>query len=412
MHLDTSLALVGALVGLLVGLTGMGGGALLTPLLVLVFHVPPLAAVSSDLVTSLVMKPIGAAVHLRRRSVQTGLVRWLALGSVPSAFAGSVLIGTLGRSRAVQHDLTVAIGVLLLISLSSTVVRQVIDRRAGNRGAATPLVVKPLRTVLIGVAGGLAVGLTSVGAGSLVIALLLISYPTLRPSQLVGTDIVQAIPLVGAAAVGHLLFGDVRLAVTGSLLVGALPAIYLGARLSSSAPAKLTRPAVAGVLLASALGLLQAPAWALLVGACGAVAVMAALGGSSTKPAPHDEPSESPGVITVAYRDGQPRTRGALMAAPHLDSLLAALSEPRHAQMVRLLEHRQLTQRDFTEQLQMTQPLVSFHLRVLTEAGLVESTICDRIKVYRLNAGTLSLVAQRLTTMAEHATRTAQSPAC
>ncbi len=295
MHIDLSLSLVGALVGLLVGLTGMGGGALLTPLLVLVFHVPPLAAVSSDLMTSLVMKPLGAAVHLRRRSVHTGLLRWLVLGSVPAAFTGAVLVGDLGRSAAVQHDLKVVIGVLLLVSLSSTVVRQVIDRRAGNRGAAAPLVVKPLPTVLIGVAGGLAVGMTSVGAGSLVIALLLMCYPSLRPSQLVGTDIVQAIPLVAAAALGHLLFGDVQFAVTGSLLIGALPAIYLGARLSSSAPARLTRPVVAAVLLASALGLLQAPGWALITGALTAAAVMALLGGVGQQAEPGRTELEAPG---------------------------------------------------------------------------------------------------------------------
>lgn len=278
MHIDPSLSLVGALVGLLVGLTGMGGGALLTPLLVLVFHVPPLAAVSSDLVTSLAMKPIGAAVHLRRRSVHTGLVRWLVLGSVPSAFAGAAFIGTVGKGKVVQADLKIGIGVLLLLSVTSTVIRQIVDRRAGSRGDAVPLVVKPLRTLLIGIAGGLAVGMTSVGAGSLVIALLLLAYPRLRPSQLVGTDIVQAIPLVAAAALGHLLFGDVQLALTGSLLVGAIPAIYLGARLSASAPASLTRPVVAGVLLASALGLLHAPGWALLVGAPLAATVVALLG--------------------------------------------------------------------------------------------------------------------------------------
>lgn len=284
MHLDLTLSLTGALVGLLVGLTGMGGGALLTPLLVLVFHVPPLAAVSSDLVTSLVMKPVGAAVHLRRRTVQTGLLRWLALGSVPSAFAGAVLIGRIGKDPQIQHELKLAIGLMLLASLTSTVIRQVVDRRAGHRGDAGPLVVKPLRTVAIGVVGGVAVGMTSVGAGSLVIALLLLAYPRLRPSQLVGTDIVQAIPLVAAAALGHLLFGDVQLAITASLLLGALPTIYLGARLSSSAPAGLTRPLVSGVLLASALALLQAPGWAMLVAAPAAAGAMAWLGWTRTAP--------------------------------------------------------------------------------------------------------------------------------
>ena len=286
MHLDLTLSLTGAFVGLLVGLTGMGGGALLTPLLVLVFHVPPLAAISSDLVTSLVMKPVGAAVHLRRRTVQTGLLGWLALGSVPSAFAGALLIGRIGKDPRVQHDLKMAIGVMLLASLTSTVVRQVVDRRAGHRSAGGPLVVKPLRTVAIGIVGGVAVGMTSVGSGSLVIALLLLAYPRLRPSQLVGTDIVQAIPLVASAALGHLLFGDVQLAVTSSLLLGALPAIYLGARLSATAPAGLTRPIVSGVLLASALALLQAPGWALLLAAPAAAAVMAWLGRTKTTPDP------------------------------------------------------------------------------------------------------------------------------
>ena len=315
MHLDPSLSLVGALVGLLVGLTGMGGGALLTPLLVLVFHVPPLAAVSSDLVTSLAMKPIGAAVHLRRRTVNTGMVRWLCLGSMPTAFAGAVLVGTMGKSKPVQHDLKVGIGVLLLLTLTSTVVRQVVDRRGGLRPSAAPLVVKPVRTVIIGAVGGLAVGMTSVGAGSLVIALLLIAYPRLRPSQLVGTDIVQAIPLVGAAALGHLLFGDVQLALTGSLLIGALPAIYLGARLSATVSASVTRPIIAGVLLASALGLLRAPGWALLAGAPAAALLMAALGRSSGSDAELLGQSADPAAAhlsgnpprpTRAIGDGQP----------------------------------------------------------------------------------------------------------
>jgi uncharacterized protein len=287
MHIDLTLSVAGALVGLLVGLTGMGGGALLTPLLVLVFHVPPLAAISSDLVTSLVMKPVGAAVHLRRRTVQTGLLKWLALGAVPAGFTGAALIGRIGHAAAVQQHLRTAIGVALVASLTSTVIRQVLDRRAGERGQPGPLVVRPVRTVVIGVVGGFAVGMTSVGAGSLVIALLLLAYPRLRPSQLVGTDIVQAIPLVGAAAVGHLLFGDVQLAVTGSLLVGALPAIYVGARLSAQASPQLTRPVISAVLLASALALLHAPTAALLLGAVTAGAGTWLLGrpARSTRPA-------------------------------------------------------------------------------------------------------------------------------
>lgn len=285
MHLDYALTLAGALVGLLVGLTGMGGGALLTPVLVLIFGVPPLAAISSDLVTSLVMKPVGAAVHLRRRTVQTGLLTWLAIGSVPAAFAGSLVIGKLGHSSQVQSGLKVAIGIALLASLSCTVVRQLIDRRFAGERPAQAFVVKPVRTVTIGVIGGVAVGITSVGAGSLVIALLLLAYPRLSPKQLVGTDIVQAIPLVASAALGHLLFGQVRLSVTASLLLGAIPAVYLGARLSAQAPAMVTRPIISGVLMGSALALLHAPPAAIVTGAVIAVTVIIGLGWPRTSPA-------------------------------------------------------------------------------------------------------------------------------
>ena len=276
MHLDFTLTVAGALVGLLVGLTGMGGGALLTPILVLIFGVPPLAAISSDLVTSLVMKPVGAAVHLRRRTVQAPLLGWLVLGSVPAAFAGAVLIGSIGRSKHVQGELKLLIGVVLLLSLAATVARTVIDRR--SHPTPGPLVVRAAGTVLIGLIGGFAVGMTSVGAGSLIIALLLIRYPRLSPAQLVGTDIAQAIPLVAAAALGHLLFGEVRLGVTVSLLLGALPAVYLGARCSAQAPATLTRPIISGVLLASALALLSVPPAALVVAALVGAGGMVLLG--------------------------------------------------------------------------------------------------------------------------------------
>jgi len=281
-HLDPSLAIAGLLVGFLIGLTGMGGGALLTPLLVLMFRVAPLAAISSDLLASLVMKPVCGAVHLRHRTVNWKLAGWLCVGSVPAAFVGAVVIGAIGHRTGVQSNLKVIIGVALCASVVLMVLRQLLDRRArridAERGAPDqPLVVRPVRTVAIGVIGGFAVGMTSVGAGSVIIAMLLLAYPTLRPAKLVGTDIVQAIPLVAAATLGHLLFGDVQLALTTSLLVGALPGVYLGARLSAQGPAGVIRPVLAGVLLASALALLQVGTPAIIAGAIGGCAVAAAL---------------------------------------------------------------------------------------------------------------------------------------
>jgi uncharacterized membrane protein YfcA len=229
------------------------------------------------------MKPVGAVVHLRRGTVQTGLLKWLALGAVLSGFLGALLIGKLGHSAHVQSSLKIVIGIALLGSLSCTVLRQVIDRRAVADQPRGALVVKPGRTVLIGIIGGFAVGMTSVGAGSLIIALLLLAYPRLSPKQLVGTDIVQAIPLVAAAALGHLLFGEVRLSVTASLLIGAIPAVYLGSRLSAQAPSRITRPIIAGVLMASALALLKLPTAGLVAGAAIAAGTMVMLGRPTTK---------------------------------------------------------------------------------------------------------------------------------
>ncbi len=285
MHVDLPLSVAGLVVGLLVGLTGMGGGALLTPLLVLVFQTSPLTAISSDLLTSLVMKPVGGAVHLRQRTVDWRLVSWLTAGSVPAAFAGAVTIGSVAHAAGVQDGLKMVIGIALCAAVALMVLRQCLDRRtrridsaAGGAPAAVRLDVAPLRTVAIGAVGGFAVGLTSVGAGSLIIAMLLMAYPRLRPAQLVGTDIVQAIPLVAAATLGHLIFGDVGFALTAALLLGALPGVYLGARLSAGGPAAMIRPIIAAVLFASAMALLEAGAAVVVTGAVAGLVVMIALG--------------------------------------------------------------------------------------------------------------------------------------
>ncbi|HEY8676594.1 MAG TPA: sulfite exporter TauE/SafE family protein [Candidatus Dormibacteraeota bacterium] len=263
MHLDLSLALAGLLVGFVVGLTGMGGGALMTPILVVVFNIQPLAAVSSDLVASFFMRPVGALVHLRQGTVNRGLVKWLVLGSVPSAFAGVLILRAIGTGRHVQDVVQIVLGIALLVAAGAIVLKALMNLRQRARGehltVTDPfaITVRPLRTVLIGALGGLVVGMTSVGSGSLIIVLLLFLYPKIRASQLVGTDLVQAIPLVGAASLGHLLFGDFRLALTISLLVGSIPGVYLGARVSSRAPARLLRRVLAFVLLASGLKLVQ-----------------------------------------------------------------------------------------------------------------------------------------------------------
>jgi uncharacterized membrane protein YfcA len=266
-HFDPLLAAASFGIGIVVGLTGMGGGALMTPVLVLFFGVPPLAAVSSDLVASAVMKPVGSVVHLRRGTVHLGLVKWLCIGSIPAAFGGVLIARSLGRGQEVQDVIRTALGVALLLAAAGLIVRaylRLLEYARRRDGRADPLpqdrpsvVLRPYATIAIGAVGGLIVGLTSVGSGSLIIIALMALYPNLKASQLVGTDLVQAVPLVASAALGHLLFGDFHLDLTTSMLVGCIPGVWLGAHLSSRAPGGLVRRALAFVLLASALKLLN-----------------------------------------------------------------------------------------------------------------------------------------------------------
>jgi len=268
-ELDWLMACAAFGIGIVVGLTGMGGGALMTPVLVLFFGVQPLAAVSSDLVASAVMKPVGSLVHLRRGTVHLPLVKWLCAGSVPAAFCGVLVARALGDGEAVQDAIRVALGVALLLAAAGLTVRayiRLVQRARVRDGDLGPdpqgpprVVVRPLPTIAVGVVGGLVVGMTSVGSGSLIIIALMALYPGLRASELVGTDLLQAVPLVTSAALGHVLFGDFRLEVTAALLIGSIPGVWLGAQLSSRAPGSLVRRALAFVLLASALKLLGVP---------------------------------------------------------------------------------------------------------------------------------------------------------
>jgi uncharacterized membrane protein YfcA len=267
--LDPLLTLASFGIGIVVGLTGMGGGALMTPVLVLFFQIPPLTAVSSDLVASAIMKPVGSFVHLRRGTVHLGLVKWLCVGSIPGAFSGVLIARALGHGEEVQHVVRTALGVALLLAAIGLIVRaylRLLEHARRRDGRAPPLPQgKPtvdLRvwpTVVVGVLGGVVVGITSVGSGSLIVIALMTLYPALKASELVGTDLVQAVPLVSAAALGHILFGDFKLDLTTSLLVGSIPGVYFGAHLSAVAPGGLVRRALAFVLLASALKLFNVP---------------------------------------------------------------------------------------------------------------------------------------------------------
>jgi uncharacterized membrane protein YfcA len=179
----------------------------------------------------------------------------MVFGSVPAAFFGAYLLHLLGNTKSAQHHIETALGIALLVGASAMVLRFVLDRRDGHdrQGVVHDLAPRPLPTIAIGVVGGVIVGMTSVGSGSLMIVLLLFVYPTIGANQLVGTDLTQAVPLTVAAALGALVFGHVVLDVTGSLIIGSVPAVLIGSMLSSTVPDRYVRPAIAFVIFASGL---------------------------------------------------------------------------------------------------------------------------------------------------------------
>ena len=255
MGIDVYVVIGSAVVGLLVGLTGAGGGALMTPMLILLFSVKPAAAISSDLVAAVVMRPVGAAVHLRKGTVNLRLVGWMTAGSVPMAFLGAYLLHLLGNGQADQLNVERALGAALLVGAGAMVFRWFLDRRSALERSAEvrQVTVRPVPTVLIGMVGGLIVGMTSVGSGSLMIVLLLFAYPLISAKRLVGTDLTQAVPLTAAAALGALAFGHVEFGVTASVVIGSVPAVLVGSLLSSRAPDRYIRPVITFVIFASGL---------------------------------------------------------------------------------------------------------------------------------------------------------------
>ena len=296
MHVDPYIVLGSAVIGFLVGMTGAGGGALLTPMLILLFGVQPSAAISSDLVAAVVMRPIGAGVHLRRSTVNLRLVGWMVLGSVPMAFLGAYLLHLMGHAKAAQQNVELALGVALLVGAAAMVLRYVLDRRTGQlrTGVVHGVVARPALTVVIGMIGGVVVGMTSVGSGSLMIVMLLFLYPSLGANQLVGTDLTQAVPLTLAAALGALTFGHVEFGVTTSLIIGSVPAVFVGSLVSSSAPDRYVRPVITFVVAASGLKYVGVGTTALGWVLCGTLLCAA--------------------VIWLAYR--RPRQRASVLEDP------------------------------------------------------------------------------------------------
>lgn len=269
-----SLLLVAFGVGIVIGLTGMGGGALMTPALVFL-GIPPTTAVANDLVAAAVNKSVGAATHLRHGAPNLKLAGLLIVGSVPTAAAGGWIISQVGSAEEQQTFVKLAIGVALVLAAGTYVLRTVLNLRhklrtvaEGGKGNKEPETVRVIPTIIVGAAGGLLVGLTSVGSGSLIMVALLMLYPRLAPNRLVGTDLVQAIPLVLAAAIGHVMYAGIDWSILIPLIVGGSPGTYLGARLSSWVPQGIVRRGIAIVLALTGIGMLGLPSvWVGIAGA-------------------------------------------------------------------------------------------------------------------------------------------------
>ncbi len=258
-------------VNIVVGLTGMGGGALMTPALIFL-GIPPTAAVANDLVAAALNKSVGAAVHARSGSPNLRLAVWLIVGSVPAALGGAFLLKLVVPAGNQQEWLKLAIGATLLLTALTYLLRMYLNLVRPSTRGNLEIRVQPVPTVLVGIAGGLLVGLTSVGSGSLIMVALLLIYPRLTPRRMVGTDLVQAIPLVIAAAIGHVIVSGVDWNVLIPLVVGGAPGVYLGAKLAARVPQGVIRRGIVLVLTLTALTLLTVPpAW---VGVIGAVLVI------------------------------------------------------------------------------------------------------------------------------------------
>lgn len=263
MHLDLVLILASAVVGFMVGLTGVGGGAFMTPMLVLLFGVAPSAAITSDLVAALFMKPAGVAVHWRRNNVNAELVRYLCYGSMPGAFLGTYVLSLLGHSATAEHRLQILLGAALIVGAVSILVRAL--RRAH---VTTPTVAtKRNATIAVGALGGFMVGMTSVGAGSLIVVSLLFLYPTIRNDHLVGTDLAQSVPLTLSATLGTLVFNHVNFSLTTSIIVGSVPAVIVGSLMASRVNGYALRLVITATVLLSGLKYVGVPVTALGVSA-------------------------------------------------------------------------------------------------------------------------------------------------
>ncbi len=249
--MDYRVAIIGFFVGIMVGLTGMGGGALMTPLLILFGWARPMMAVGTDLMWNTLTKCVGGFVHYRQRTVDFRIVKRLAIGSVPGALLGLALLDHLHRQSGASADKLVVrmLGITLVVVSASLFFRTLrpgpapaIENESVVRGPQWS-------TSLLGFVVGFLVSLTSVGSGTLIVATLVVIYPFVPLKKIVGSDIVHAVILVGVSALGHLEMGSINWPLLGGMLLGSVPGVWIGSRMSTIVPARVLRPVLAGTLM-------------------------------------------------------------------------------------------------------------------------------------------------------------------
>jgi uncharacterized protein len=261
-----SILVAGAVVGFVVGLTGMGGGALMTPALIFLGVGNPATVVTADLIAAAVYKTGGAIMHSREGSPNFALAKWLIIGSVPMALLGPHIVSWLTTDEDQLHYvLLMSIGFALLLAAATYALRLYLNLRRvrGGSGDADPNPpIRPIPTLLVGALGGLLVGITSVGSGSVIMVALLMLYPGLSAVKLVGTDLVQAVPLVLAAAISNIALNGIDWELLIPLVVGSVPGTLLGSLVAPKVPQSYIRRGIVVVLTMSGVALLDKAGWA------------------------------------------------------------------------------------------------------------------------------------------------------
>jgi len=265
--LEVKTAIAAFIVGTVVGITGMGGGALMTPALIFLGVGDASTVVTADLTAAAVYKTTGAIVHGREGSPNYQLAKWLILGSVPMALLGPQLVRWVNSgadSEELDNVLKMWIGFALLLAATTYALRLYIELRRRAKGTIVSVddpVIRPIPTVLVGALGGLLVGITSVGSGSVIMIALLMLYPTLSALRLVGTDLVQAVPLVFAAAISNIAINGLDWSILIPLVIGSVPGSILGSKIAPRVPQSYIRRGIVVVLTMSGLALLDKAGW-------------------------------------------------------------------------------------------------------------------------------------------------------